>query len=293
MKVYLRSYLVIFSTCLLIISGCSEQSSAPAGSSSSTAVPQASAPQTTSSSASSGRVVIQSIPADVNSDIYESALSDSRRPLEETGRDSGRKPTEVLKFLGVAPGVRVVDISSGDGYYTRILSGVVGSNGSVVANNSGRRSSDEFKAKYTEQYSSYDNVQLNFENPEDISLPDNSVDVVLLSLAIHHWHHDDASGEFTPSLSLTRYENILRILKPGGIFAVIDHAAAPGAGRQASDEIHRIPADITISDVSLAGFVLEGESSIHANHPEDDVTIRWTQNPRDATNRIVLKFRKP
>lgn len=292
MKVNLRSYIVLFSTCLLILSGCSEQSGAPAESSSSSAMPQSSAPQV-SSSASSGRTIIQSIPADVNNDIYESALADSRRPLEETGRDSGRKPTEVLKFFGVAPGVRVVDVSSGDGYYTRILSGVVGSNGSVVANNSGRRSSDEFKAKYTEQYSTYDNVELNFENPEDISLPDNSVDVVLLSLAMHHWHHDDASGEFTPSLSITRYENILRVLKPGGIFAVIEHAAAPGAGRQASDAIHRIPADIAISDVSLVGFVLEGESSIHANHPEDDVTIRWTQNPRDATNRVVMKFRKP
>ncbi len=293
MKVNLRTYIVLFSTCLLILSGCSEQSGAPAENSSSSAMPQPAAPQATPSSASSGRTVIQSIPADVNNDIYEAALADSRRPMEETGRDSGRKPIEVLKFFGVAPGVRVVDISSGDGYYTRILSGVVGSNGSVVANNSGRRSSDEFKAIYTEQYSTYDNVELNFENPEDISLPDNSVDVVLLSLAIHHWHHDDASGEFTPPISITRYENILRILKPGGIFAVIDHAASPGAGRQASDAIHRIPADITISDVTLVGFVLEGESSIHANHPEDDVTIRWTQNPRDATNRIVLKFRKP
>ena len=223
---------------------------------------------------------------------YQAAIADPRRPAEEVARDAGRKPIQVLQFFGVAPGQRVVDVGSGDGYFTRILSGIVGSEGSVVANNSGRRSSDEFRAKYTEQYSSYNNVELNFENPEDISLPDNSVDMVLLSLTIHHWHHSDETGEFVPSIAMERFENILRILKPGGFFAVIDHDAAEGATRVYSDEIHRIPGAIAIADITLAGFELDAESDIHAN-PNDDVTIRWTQDPRDATKRIVQRYRKP
>jgi predicted methyltransferase len=291
MKFHFQSILILTSILALLTACSSEQlgmSSNQPATQSSSAMPTSIEP-----ASNTGRSVIQSIPSNVNQDIYEAALADIRRPMEEMGRDSGRKPIEVLKYFGVGPGMRVVDVGSSDGYYTRIISGVVGSNGSVVANNSGRRSSDEFRAKYIEQYSSYDNVELNFENPEDISLPDNSVDVVLLSLAVHHWHHDDASGEMTPPISLQRYENILRILKPGGIFAVIDHAALPGASRQASDAIHRIPEPILVSDVTIAGFVMEGESSIHANHPEDDIMTRWGDGPRDMTNRIVVKFRKP
>jgi predicted methyltransferase len=222
----------------------------------------------------------------------QSVLDDPRRPAEEKARDAGRKPLQVLEFFGITPGKRVADISSGEGYFSRIISGVVGSNGSLVVENSGRRASDENKAKYQEQYSSYDNVELNFETPEKMSLPDNSLDVALLSLTIHHWHHSDETGEFVPESALARYDNIFRMLKPGGIFAVIDHDAAEGMSRVESDAIHRIPAAIAIADITMAGFVLDEASDIHAN-PNDDTTVRWGDDPRDATRRIVHRYRKP
>jgi predicted methyltransferase len=276
---------------LLIMTGCSREDGGTNTGMTSSQQPATPAPSPAQRQA--GPVVIQSVGGNVDNAVYEAALADPRRPVEEVSRDAGRKPIEVLKFFGIRPGLRVVDVGSGDGYFTRIISGIVGNNGSVVANNSGRRSSEEFQAQYREQYSSYNNVELNFENPEDISLPDNSVDVVLLSLTVHHWHFDEESGEFVPPAAIQRYENIHRMLKPGGIFAVIDHAAAPGASRRYSDEIHRIPGPVAVEDITLAGFVLEGESNIHAYNYDDDVTVRWTGEPRNATKRIVHKYRKP
>jgi predicted methyltransferase len=255
---------------ILVLSGCTQDNNSGAGSS------------------SSGSATASNLDA-----IYDAAISDPRRPAEEVQRDAGRKPAEVLKFFGVAPGQRILDLGSGDGYFTRILSGIVGDTGSVIANNSGRRAGEEFQTQYREQYASYGNVELNFETPEEVSLADNSVDMVLLSLAIHHWHYSEDTGEFVPDISLTRYDNIRRILKPGGVFAVIDHAAAEGATRQASDELHRIPSEVVKADLALAGFVLVAESDIHSNHPNDDVTVRWGRDPRDATMRIVHKYIKP
>lgn len=255
---------------LLILSGCAQEDDSSADMTSSGAAPESSLDA-----------------------IYEAAINDSRRPAEEVSRDAGRKPAEVLKFFGVAPGQRVLDLGSGDGYFTRILSGIVGDSGSVIANNSGRRAGEEFQAQYREQYASYANVELNFENPEDVSLPDNSLDMVLLSLAIHHWHYSEDTGEFVPNMSLVRYDNIYRMLKPGGVFAVIDHASADDASRQLSDELHRIPSPVVKADLALAGFVLEAESDIHAVSSSDDVNVRWTRDPRDATVRIVHKYIKP
>lgn len=224
--------------------------------------------------------------------IYQAAVADSRRPAEDTARDAGRKPAEVLQFFGVAPGQTVLDISSGSGYFTRVISGIVGDGGTVIANNSGGRVDDEFKADLQQQYSTYNNVELNYEAPEDISLPDNSVDVVLLSLVVHHWHYADGSGEFVPDFALERYDNIYRMLKPGGIFAIIEHEATPGMSRQVSDEIHRIPRDIAVADITLAGFELDAESYLHKN-PGDDMSVRWGREPRDVTQRIVQRYRKP
>jgi predicted methyltransferase len=229
--------------------------------------------------------------------IYQAAVTDPRRPPEDVVRDAGRKPAQVLEFFGISPGQRVIDITSGVGYFTRMISEIVGSEGSVVAHNSGRRMNDrlinnEFKADMLEQYSSYKNVEVNYENVETMSFQDNSVDVVFLSLALHHWHHSEESGEFVPQIALDRYDNIMRMLKPGGVFAIIDHEAAEGMSREASDAIHRIPRDIAIADITLAGFIFVGESDIHINH-DDDLEIRWTREPRDVTRRIVHLYRKP
>jgi predicted methyltransferase len=234
---------------------------------------------------------------DITANIYQVAVTDPRRPAEDVARDTGRKPVQVLEFIGIKPSQRVVDFTSGIGYFTRLISVIVGSEGSVVAHNSGPRMNsnlinDKYKAGLFEQYTSYGNVEVNYETVEEMSLPDNSVDVVLLSLALHHWHHSEESGEFVPQIALQRYDNVMRMLKSGGVFAIIDHEAAAGMTRLASDAIHRIPRETAIADLTLAGFVFMGESDVHANHPDDNLNIRWTREPRDATRRIVQLYRK-
>jgi len=275
MKFYILNRFVFWAILLLTLAGCSSDDS---------------------SSQSADTSTTPALSSDELRAIYQSAIADPRRPAEDVERDAGRKPAQVLEFFGIAPGQRVVDISSGSGYFSRIISGIVGSSGTVVANNSGARVDDEFKAAQQAQYSGYDNVELNFEAPEAISLPDNSIDAVLLSLVVHHWHYSDEWGEFVPALALQRYDNIFRILKPGGVFAIIEHEAPTGMSRAASNEIHRIPADIAIADITLAGFTIDTEtdlSDIHANEPNDDITARWTREPRDITQRIVHRYRKP
>ena len=228
--------------------------------------------------------------------IYEAALADTRRPDNDVERDTGRKPAEIMAYFGVTPGQRVVDMQSGPGYYTRIISEIVGPEGTVVAHNPGdfSRVNDEFKAMLETQYAEYPNVELNYELFEELSLPDNSVDAVFLSLIIHHWHYSEDGGETIPAVSAKRYANIMRMLKPGGIFGVIDHLAAEGMSRKDSSAIHRIPVETVISDVTSAGFILDGESDLLADHPEDDITTYWRdKTPRGMTNRFVHLYRKP
>lgn len=55
------------------------------------------------------------------------------RPESDRARDANRKPADVLEFIGIKPGMIVLDMFSGGGYYTEILSYVVGENGHVVA----------------------------------------------------------------------------------------------------------------------------------------------------------------
>ena len=65
--------------------------------------------------------------------IYAAALASEARPEGDRARDAGRKPAEVLEFMGIEPGMTVLDMFTGSGYYAEILSGVVGDEGKVIA----------------------------------------------------------------------------------------------------------------------------------------------------------------
>ncbi len=57
------------------------------------------------------------------------ALSNPNRPAEDAVKDEGRKPAEVLTFFNIKPGMTVLDLFSGGGYYTELLNSVVGKDG--------------------------------------------------------------------------------------------------------------------------------------------------------------------
>src|SRR5205807_1714244 len=61
------------------------------------------------------------------------AVADKGRPATDTARDVNRKPAEMMEFAGVKPGMTVVDLLPGGGYFTRIFSKTVGPKGVVYA----------------------------------------------------------------------------------------------------------------------------------------------------------------
>ena len=236
-----------------------------------------------------------------SADVYDDAVADSRRPTEDQALDAGRRPADILRFFEVSAGQTVVDLSSGGGYYTRTISSVVGPEGSVIAQNNARRMNEERQAELNAAYASYGNIELNLQPPADLDMPDNSVDAVFAFLIVHHWHFNGDQGEVVPSGSVASYANILRMLKPGGTFGIIEHVSTEGLSREASAGMHRAPAATIKSDLADAGFELATESDLLADHPEDDISAYWGGTPRTApratppaqTQRFVHLYRKP
>lgn len=68
---------------------------------------------------------------DVDPAVYRSAVGDPSRPAADRERDALRKPAAVLEFFGIRPGMTVLEMYSGGGYYAEILSKVVGGEGRV------------------------------------------------------------------------------------------------------------------------------------------------------------------
>ncbi len=110
------------------------------------------------------------------------ALAAPDRPPADRERDLTSKPAEVLAFLGVAPGMTVLDMNAASGWYTEILARVVGASGHVIAHNhpgaratlAGRR----LRRGVTAAIGS-PNVEQIFVRHNDLELPPESLDLVL------------------------------------------------------------------------------------------------------------------
>ena len=210
---------------------------------------------------------------------YGSILTDTGRPQNERELDAARKPQEVLAFYGVKSGDKVADIYAGRGYYTAILSQVVGTRGTVYSAIPSSRPEVTDRWKNTR----YGNVRV-VEGPMDkVALPqDGSLDFVIIHLNYH---------DLAPDVRIAMNNRILSALKRGGVYGVVDHSAKDGSGNEAVKTLHRIDKTLVIKEVTGAGFRLAKEGTM-LHKPEDprDFNVNKERNKND---RFVLAFQKP
>src|SRR5262245_61023652 len=65
-------------------------------------------------------------------EAYDAAVQHAGRPADDVKRDSLDHPAEVLRLAGIKPGMRVIDLIGADGYYSELLSYLVGPSGHVL-----------------------------------------------------------------------------------------------------------------------------------------------------------------
>jgi predicted methyltransferase len=221
------------------------------------------------------------------------ALKDPRRPAADVARDPARKPAELMRFAGVRPGEKVLDLMSGNAYFTRLFSAAVGPTGRVYALVPEEMATvcppDEFAGSHAvERDPSYRNVAVSVQRTNALQTPE-PVDLVFTAQNYHDLHDHYFAGEQVSDVN----RSVFRALRPGGLYVIVDHVAEPGSGLRDTETRHRIdPAQIR-REVESAGFVFVGESPILRN-PADDHQLRvFDPQVRGRTDQAVLKFRKP
>ncbi len=214
------------------------------------------------------------------------------RSPEDRALDAGRKPAELLAFLGIQPGWRIADLGAAGGYTTELLKRSVGDDGTVYGQNSKKLlemfAEKAWSARLAKPVmKGVVRLDRDFDNPFPGDMP--PLDAVTMVL----FYHD------TVWLGVDREamnKAVFAALKPGGVFLIVDHSARPGDGIKVTDTFHRIEEEVVKSEVLAAGFVLDGEADFLRN---SDDTRLWNDSPRAAgerrgtSDRFVLRFRKP
>ena len=222
----------------------------------------------------------------------DTALGDPGRKEQRESSDARRKPAELIALAGVSPGDKVVDLIPGNGYWTRIFSKIVGPKGKVYAvwpqAYAKEATGDVATLQKLSADSYYGNIVSGVQPTAEVTAPE-PVDVVWTSQNYHDYP-DEFMGKVDPSV-LNRA--VFKILKPGGTYFIIDHAAKAGRGMADTDTLHRIEAATVKAQVEAAGFKFAGESKVLEN-PADPLDIPVFDNSiRGHTSQFALKFVKP
>lgn len=232
--------------------------------------------------------------ADHHGKAIMDAVGSQERPAADTERDAGRKPGKVLAFAGVGPGMTVLDVNAGSGYYSEILSRVVGDEGKVYSHN-GAVYWAFMKKTLPERYADgrLANVEHINNDKETFDLADNSVDVAMAVLSYHDYFftHDARPGGGHEDVSAV-LQSLKRVLKPGGSFVVIDHVALDDTGPADFDKLHRISPEFVKKQMMDAGFTFAGSSDVLANAEDTNDGSPFAPTIRGKTNRFVYKFTK-
>jgi predicted methyltransferase len=226
-------------------------------------------------------------------DLYDSALNQPARPASDKQRDALDHPAELLRLAGIKPGMQVADVLSGGGYYSELLSYIVGPSGKVLLINNAAYDawSDGLNARLAANR--LPNVEHLTVDLNHMDLPAKSLDAVLLIKVYHdlYWV-SSTKGEWPaidPGSVLTQ---LARALKPGGKLLLVDHSAKPGTGASAASPLHRIDEAYAIKDFEAHGFKVVAKSDL-LRRPDDARDQLTYKGPMvGKTDRFVVVFQK-
>jgi predicted methyltransferase len=226
--------------------------------------------------------------------VYAMAQSHPARSEADRERDARRKPAEVLQFFGVEPGMTVLDLFSGGGYYSELLAYVVGAKGNVTAHTNAAYmgfTSDETTARYAA--GRLPNVEVLVAENNELTLPEGKFDVVMMILAYHDIYYVNPEDGWPKIDGPALLAGLYASMKPGAILGIVDHVAESGSAVETGGTLHRIDPAIVRAEIEAAGFIFEDEAQMLRNSDDDHLKSVFDPAIVGRSDQFVMRFRRP
>jgi len=216
------------------------------------------------------------------------AVADSARPKEDVAADALRDPADTLAFAGVKPGMAVGELFPGGGYFTRMLSDIVGPKGTIYGlENAGWKDAVAADRQLVAE-PRRGNVVLDVETFGQFKLP-RPIDLFWITQNYHDLHIAQYGAVDMADFN----RRVFAALKPSGVYFILDHQANPGTTTDQIAVLHRIEKAQIIREVEAAGFRLAKEGDFLHRPADDHTKPIFDPAIRGHTDQYALKFVKP
>jgi predicted methyltransferase len=227
-------------------------------------------------------------------DIYDAAVAHTGRTPEDLKRDPLDHPAEILRLAGIEPGMQVGDFMASDGYYSELLSYIVGPKGHVLLINNpsfDRWANNAWEGRLA--HNRLPNVEHRTIDLNHIDIPDESLDAMLVVKVYHDLYWVDTNQNNWPKVDTAAVlDKIVKTLKPHGILLLVDHSSKPGAGNSQAGSLHRIEESYAQHDFESRGMKLIAKSQALRIAADPRTQISYKEPILGKTDRFVLVFRK-
>ena len=196
-------------------------------------------------------------------------LASDHRSEASRVRDVYRHPKQTLLFFGIRPGMKVVEVWPGGGWYTEIIAPLVRAKGKYYAATIAPDPASEYITNQLKSYREmlaarpdlYDKVEVTTLSNAGADLaPPGSVDMVLTFRNLHNWMSDGWAPQAIAAM--------FKALRPGGVLGVVEHRGRSDVPQDAKAKSGYVNEDYAVKLIEDAGFKLVAKSEINAN-PKD------------------------
>lgn len=229
-----------------------------------------------------------------DSDAIARQLAAPSRSADDRARDARDRPDAVLALAEFGRGDTIADIFGGGGYYSEILSGIVGPQGKVLLVNNAPY--DAYAKKGLEPRLASDrlpNVRYSIAPNESLGLGQNTLDGALIVMSYHDLYYVDPDNGWAAIDAGQFIDQIVAALKPGGRLLVVDHAAREGTGKTDAQALHRIEESFAVGDFKAHGLQFIGSIETLRNREDDHSKNVFDPAIKGKTDRFVHLYRKP